>query len=821
MYHRILNGVLCDRRGQRLYRLKLLRITALLLLTALHTAKPQKNCVFHSSRVTIRWKLLKITVLLLLSALHTAKPQKNCALHSLGDTPRYFKHGDVMLAGIFQFSYGSYYGYENKMLFPPQDRVCTGFNIQYLRHFLAFDFAIKEINKDPDILPNITLGYDIYDTCYFPEQAMQATMRALSGGVKHHWNYRCGDNGKIIAFIGHLLPTPSEAISQILNLYGYPQISYGESLNNKINFKFFYRTAHGPNVVNKVIIKLLNYFSWTWIGLITGDEDDLLKASENLKEESLKSGICVEYFLNTDEFISKIYKKHLKTTNARTLVLNASLLSIEKVLKIFLRKTQHNLIFTKDILTDSRAIEDRYIFYLEEVLLFVPQKGNIIGLKKVLQKANPVDYPNNKMLQHIWLSYFRCEPPDNKVNKKYWCRKNHTLESLSNMEYDVDNFRTTYSVYLSVYAVAHALNNMNMADNKDGKHHGSFLQRIHAKQERFSSCSETCFPGYRRAVNPILYCCHLCVPCPTGEYSNGNDADICEQCPEDEWPNSRNTACAKRPVDFLSFQNLLGSLLTSLIVILFIFSMIILIIFIKYRKTPIVKANNRNLSYTILISLMLCFLCSLLFIGNPDKVTCLLQNIIFNLVFAVALSSILAKTITVLIAFNVTKLNNQFKILFRKISQVFIIFCLIGEFGICMCWIQLYPPYPDRDSVSKPEILILHCNVGSHVIFYLALGYNSFLALLCFLVAYFAKTLPDRFNEAHHITFSMLVFCSVWISFIPAYISTKGKYMTAVQVFAILASSAGLLGFIFFPKCFIIIFRPELNVKQSLYIRSK
>ncbi|XP_056384051.1 vomeronasal type-2 receptor 26-like [Hyla sarda] len=294
------------------------------------------------------------------------------------------------------------------------------------------------------------------------------------------------------------------------------------------------------------------------------------------------------------------------------------------------------------------------------------------------------------------------------------------------------------------------------------------------------------------------------------------DADKCEQCPEDEWPNLENTACVKRPVDFLSFYNILGLLLTSLIVILFVFSIIILVIFIKHRETPIVKANNRNLSYTIIISLMLCFLCSLLFIGNPDKLPCLLQNIIFNLVFAVALSSILAKTITVVFAFNVTKPNIRFQIFFRKMTQVF---CCVGEFSICMCWIQFYPPYPDRDSVSKPGILILHCNVGSHAIFYLALGYNSFLALLCFLVAYFAKKLPDRFNEAHHIAFSMLVFCSVWISFIPVYISTKGKYMMAVQVFAILSSSGGLLGFIFFPKCLIIIFRPKANVKQSLYVR--
>ncbi|KAM3915684.1 vomeronasal type-2 receptor 26-like [Leptodactylus fuscus] len=335
-----------------------------------------------------------------------------------------------------------------------------------------------------------------------------------------------------------------------------------------------------------------------------------------------------------------------------------------------------------------------------------------------------------------------------------------------------------------------------------------------------STCVDSCLPGERKSVNQRIRCCYSCLPCSSGEFSNGIDMDKCEQCPEDEWPNSRNSACLKRPLDFLSFHDLLGTLLTLFIVIFYVLSIIFLVIFIIYRETPIVKANNRDLSYTILISLMLSFLCSLLFIGYPTRVTCLLQNIIFNLVFAVAVSSILAKTITVLIAFNVTKPNFRFRLLLRKISYAFVVFCFIGELGICIYWLHFYPPYPARDSVSKPGILILYCNVGSHVIFYLALGYNSFFALLCFLVAYFAKRLPDRFNEALHITFSMLVFCSVWISFIPAYVSTKGKYMTAVQVFAILASSTGLLGFVFFPKCVIIIFRPELNVKKSQYIIS-
>ncbi|KAM9324779.1 vomeronasal type-2 receptor 26-like [Gastrophryne carolinensis] len=297
--------------------------------------------------------------------------------------------------------------------------------------------------------------------------------------------------------------------------------------------------------------------------------------------------------------------------------------------------------------------------------------------------------------------------------------------------------------------------------------------------------------------------------------------DSCMACKEDEWPDIKKIKCIKRPVELLSFHDVLGTTLTSFAFVFFIFTAFILGTFIKYRETPIVKANNRNLSYVTLLSLMMSFLCSLFFFDVPVVHTCLLQNFTNNVLFALAISSVLAKTMTVLLAFNVTKPTTKLMHIMKfligpNLHWFVIVLILIGEFGICLVWFVHHPPFPERDSVSKPGILILQCNIGSSVMFYLALGYKSFLALLCFIVAFFAKKLPDRFNEAHHITFSMLICFSVWIGFIPAYISTKGKYMTAVRIFAIFASSFGILGSIFFPKCFTILFRPELNVRESL-----
>ena len=100
-------------------------------------------------------------------------------------------------------------------------------NFRELRFVRAMEFAIHEINNRTDLLPGITLGYQIRDSCAAVPMAIKAAFQ-LASGVEPVFgdtdSCSASAAAAVSAVIGESGSTPSISMARMLGLFGIPQV---------------------------------------------------------------------------------------------------------------------------------------------------------------------------------------------------------------------------------------------------------------------------------------------------------------------------------------------------------------------------------------------------------------------------------------------------------------------------------------------------------------------------------------------------------------------------------------------------------------------
>uniref|UniRef100_A0A8C4TE36 Extracellular calcium-sensing receptor-like n=1 Tax=Erpetoichthys calabaricus TaxID=27687 RepID=A0A8C4TE36_ERPCA len=820
-----------------------------------------------------------------------------------------YKKGDIMLGGIFPVQYFSVPP-ELSFRSKPDKWKCDNLDFSGFQSAQTMAYAVDEINRNVSLLPNITLGYWLYDNCIRMSIGLRAATALISGQESVVSDYSCNQAPPVVALVGDTGSSPSIAISRILSLFGMPMVSYFATcpcLSNKVEFPSFFRTIPSDDFQVKAMVEIIKHFGWTWVGILGSDDEYGHTALKTFSDVFQTVG-CLSFNEIIPQANDKLKILHItniiKQSTAKVIVIFAVSRDISFLLnEIILQNiTGRQWIASEAWSLDSLASEENF-YWLGGTIGIAIRRKDIPNLEKFLLQVRPDFDPANNLVIRFWETMFECKFPENSstlINGKT-CTGSEDLKSLSTAYTDTSQLRSAYNVYKSVYALAHALHDLMMCKKGEGPfENGScadifnvqpwqvlfYMRKVNfinplgervafdkngdalgiydivnwqkinqgkitiktvgvydesvitgkaltiqdneifwnfpSKLAPESICSKSCQPGTRKASRkgePV--CCFDCVPCAEGEISTVVDSSECFRCPSDFWSNPGRNQCVEKEVEFLSFEESMGITLTTIAALGICVSFSVLAVFIHFRETAVVKANNSELSYFLLVSLALCFLCSLFFIGEPSHVTCRLRHVAFGISFVLCISCLLVKTVVVIIAFKATVPGNNRIKWFGAVQQRGTVFFFTSvETLICILWLVISPPVPAKNTNSEHSKIILECNVGSVTGFACVLGYIFFLACVCFVLAFLARNLPDSFNEAKFITFSMIIFLAVWIAFIPAYVSSPGKYTIAVEIFAILASSFGLLMAIFTPKCYIILLKPELNNKRSLMGRS-
>nr|XP_054602191.1 glutamate receptor, metabotropic 6a isoform X3 [Nothobranchius furzeri] len=826
-------------------------------------------------------------------------------------------------------------------LFPIHSRGPHGVNCGELKkekgihRMEAMLYALDQINSDPELLPNITLGARILDTCSRDTYALEQSLTFVQALIqKDTSDIRCSNGEppiirkpeRVVGVIGASASSVSIMVANILRLFEIPQVSYASTapeLSDNNRYDFFSRVVPPDSYQAQAMLDIVKALGWNYVSTLASEGnygESGVEAFIQISREAgmhlspvmtpvcclikslcmtLSGGVCIAQSVKiprepTAGEFDKIIKRLMETSNARGVIIFANEDDIKRVLESARRAnlTGHFLF----VGSDSWGAKSSPIADLEDVaegaVTILPKRASIDGFDQYFVSRSLENNRRNIWFAEFWEDDFRCKlnRPEMKLDPD---KKKCTGDERIGRDSSYEQEGKVQFVIDAVYAVAHSLHNMHQdlcpnshgvcsgmdpvegrllldyirAVNFNGSAGTSVLfnengdapgrydifqyqmtnhshpgyhvigqwtnnLRLNLDEMQWSGgdksvpesiCSFPCRPGERKKMVKGVPCCWHCELCDGYQYQL--DEFTCEACPSNMRPAPNRTACRPTPIIKLEWNSPWAVVPTSLAMLGILTTSAVVVTFIRFNDTPIVRASGRELSYVLLTGIFLIYLITFLMIAEPGVAVCALRRLLLGLGMAITYSAMLTKTNRIYRIFEQGKRSVTPPKFISPSSQLAITFILIcvQVLGVFV-WFAVVPPHTIIDYEElrppNPDLArgILKCDMSDLSII-CCLSYSIVLMVTCTVYAVKSRGVPETFNEAKPIGFTMYTTCIVWLAFVPIFFGTaqsteKMFIQTATLTVSMSLSASVSLGMLYLPKVYVIVFQPEQNVQK-------
>uniref|UniRef100_A0A674P0S4 Metabotropic glutamate receptor 5 n=1 Tax=Takifugu rubripes TaxID=31033 RepID=A0A674P0S4_TAKRU len=800
--------------------------------------------------------------------------------------------GDIIIGALFSVHHQ-----------PPADKVherkCGAVREQYgIQRVEAMMHTLDRINSDPNILPNITLGCEIRDSCWHSAVALEQSIEFIRDSLVSSDEIKCSDpsatpmRGKkpIVGLIGPGSSSVAIQVQNLLQLFNIPQIAYSATsmdLSDKSLYKYFMRVVPSDAQQARAMVDIVKRYSWSYVSAINTEGNYGESGMEAFKDMAAKEGICIAHsgkiWSNAGEqsFDRLLERLRAHLPKARVVVCFCEGMTVRNILMAMRRQglVGEFLLIGSDGWADRYDVTDGYVKEAAGGITIKLQSADVKWFDDYYLKLRPENNHRNPWFPEFWQHRFHCQLKGHpQENSKY----NRTCSKRESLRQQYAQDTKMGFVINAIYSMAHGLHNMQqtlcpgfqglcdamrpidgatlldflmktnftgvsgegilfdengdspgryeiMNFKKMGKDYYDYINvgswdngglkidddEIWPNTDSIikSVCSEPCDKGQIKVIRKgEVSCCWTCTPCKENEFVF--DEYTCKACELGSWPNDDLTGCDLIPVEYLRWGDpepiaavvfaCLGQMATFFVTG----------IFIRFRDTPVVKSSSRELCYIILVGICLGYLCTFSLIAKPHVVHCYLQRLGIGLSPAMSYSALVTKTnrIARILAGSKKKICTKKPRFMSACAQLMIAFMLIVlQLGIIIALFVMEPPEVIHDYPSIRQVNLI-CNTTNLAVV-APLGYNCLLILSCTFYAFKTRNVPANFNEAKYIAFTMYTTCIIWLAFVPIYFGSNYKIIT--MCFSVSLSATVALCCMFVPKVYIILAKPERNVRSA------